>query len=334
MDEKRSGDRQIGPIDASRVPRYAGIASFARLPLIDAVASADVAVVGVPFDAGTSYRPGARFGPSAVREASRLLRPYDPALDLQPFEDQQVVDAGDIACSPFDIAAAIAAIRTQASDLLDQVPRIIAIGGDHTIALPLLQAVVARWGPVALVHFDAHLDTWDTYFDAPFTHGTPFRRAREQGLLLDEHSIHVGLRGPLYADTDLSDDAGLGFKAVHVTDLDDLGVPGVVQRIRQRVGDAPLYLSIDIDVLDPAHAPGTGTPEPGGLSSRELLALLRGLAGLRLVGGDVVEVSPPFDHADITALAASHVVYTLLGLAVKSPLAVPGAGRPDGGPTR
>jgi agmatinase len=319
MDEPRTGGQRVGPIDASRVPRYAGIASFARLPLAETVAAADVAVVGVPFDAGTSYRPGARFGPSAVREASRLLRPYDPALDLQPFEDQQVVDAGDIACSPFDIAAAIADIRAQASDLLDRVPRVIAIGGDHTIALPLLQAVAERWGPVALVHFDAHLDTWDTYFDAPFTHGTPFRRAREQGLLLDDHSIHVGLRGPLYADTDLIEDAGLGFKAIHVTDLDHLGVRGVVERIRERVGSAPTYLSVDIDVLDPAHAPGTGTPEPGGLSSRELLALLRGLAGITLVGGDVVEVSPPFDHADITALAASHVIYTMLGLATKSP---------------
>jgi agmatinase len=329
MDEMRTGHERIGPIDASRVPRYAGIASFARLPLAETVAGADVAVVGVPFDAGTSYRPGARFGPSAVREASRLLRPYDPALAIQPFEDQQVVDAGDFACSPFDIAAAIEAIRVQASDLLDHVPRMIAIGGDHTIALPLLQAVTRRWGPVALVHFDAHLDTWDTYFDAPFTHGTPFRRAREQGLLLDEHSIHVGLRGPLYAGTDLTEDAGLGFKAVHVTDLDELGTRGVVQRIRDRVGDAPVYLSIDIDVLDPAHAPGTGTPEPGGLSSRELLALLRGLAGVQMVGGDVVEVSPPFDHADITALAASHVVYTLLGLALKSPRATPKSGEPE-----
>jgi agmatinase len=274
-----------------------------------------VAVVGVPFDGGTSFRPGARFGPAAVREASRLLRPFDPSMNVEPFEAQQVVDAGDMDVTPFDIASAVTAIQECADELLDRFGRLVSIGGDHTIALPLLRAVAARSGPVALVHFDAHLDTWDTYFGAPVTHGTPFRRAREEGLLLDDHTMHVGLRGPLYGRSDQVEDQALGFAALPLDDMDALGVAGVAQAIKDRIGEAPVYLSIDIDVLDPAHAPGTGTPEPGGMTSRELLAVLRNLSGVNLVGADVVEVAPPFDHAAITALAASHVVYRLLGLA-------------------
>jgi agmatinase len=319
MTEPRTGREHVGPVDASQVPRYAGIATFGRLPGIEAVDAADVAIAGVPFDGGTSFRPGARFGPAAVREASRLLRPYDPALGIEPFELQQVVDAGDFACSPFSIPDAIDAIYAAAAGLLATVGRLICIGGDHTIAFPLLKAVSEKWGPVALVHFDAHLDTWDSYFNAPYTHGTPFRRAREHGFLLDEHSVHVGLRGPLYDAADLVSDGDLGFMAIHATDLDRLGAESIIASIRDRIGDAPVYLSVDIDVLDPAHAPGTGTPEPGGLTSRELFAILRGLAGLRLVGADVVEVSPPYDHASLTALAAAQVAYTMLGLAAVSP---------------
>jgi agmatinase len=236
-------------------------------------------------------------------------------MGVEPFDAQQVVDAGDMAVTPFDIPTAVAAIKDCADELLERFGRLVSIGGDHTIALPLLRAVAARSGPVALVHFDAHLDTWDTYFGAPVTHGTPFRRAREEGLLLDDHTMHVGLRGPLYGTADEAEDRALGFAALHLDDMDELGVPGVVRAIRDRIGDAPVYVSIDIDVLDPAHAPGTGTPEPGGMTSRELLAVLRGLAGVNLVGADVVEVSPPFDHAAITAVAAAHVVYRLLGLA-------------------
>ena len=165
-----------------------------------------------------------------------------------------------------------------------------------------------------MLHFDAHLDTWDTYFGAPFTHGTPFRRASEEGLLDPEHCLHVGIRGPLYDRSDLSSDASLGFRTIHCRELDEIGVAGVIDRIRARVADRPLYLSIDIDVLDPAHAPGTGTPELGGMTSRELLAIVHGLSGLNLVGADVVEVSPPFDHAEITSLAAATVAYKMIGL--------------------
>ncbi|MBB5084074.1 agmatinase [Nonomuraea sp. NPDC059007] len=300
-----------GPLDSSKIPRFAGPATFARLPRLDEVGRADVAVVGVPFDSGVSYRPGARFGPAAVREASRLLRPYHPALDLSPFETVQVADAGDIACNPFDIGEAVETIAASAA-ALDA--RLVTIGGDHTIALPLLRAAAERHGPVALLHFDAHLDTWDTYFGAAYTHGTPFRRAVEEGLLDTSALSHVGIRGPLYGKRDLEEDRRLGFGILTSSDVMRRGVDEVVDILRQRVGDRPLYISVDIDVLDPAHAPGTGTPEAGGLTSRELLEILRGLADRAIVGADVVEVAPAYDHAEITSVAAAHVAYDLVSL--------------------
>ncbi|MFL6056591.1 MAG: agmatinase [Actinoallomurus sp.] len=302
----------VGPVVASVVPRFAGPATFARLPRLDEVSDVDVAVVGVPFDAGVSYRPGARFGPAHVRESSRLLRPYNPALDVSPFGRQQVVDAGDIAVNPFSIDEAVREIEAGSDALLERAGRLLTIGGDHTIALPLLRSLARRHGPVAVVHFDAHLDTWDTYFGAATTHGTPFRRASEEGLLDLSGCMHVGIRGPLYDSADLKDDAELGFQAVHAREMEDLGTRGVIERIRERVQDLPVYVSVDIDVLDPAFAPGTGTPESGGLLSRELLAILRAFADLRLVGGDIVEVAPAYDHAEITGIAASHVGYELL----------------------
>jgi agmatinase len=305
------------------VPRFAGPSTFARLPRRDQVDRCDIAIVGVPFDAGTTYRPGARFGPIAVRTASRALRSYHPVLDVMPFQSQQVADAGDITANPFDIAEAIGQIESGARELLQGAEHFIAIGGDHTIALPLLRAVRERWGPVALLHFDAHLDTWDTYFGARYTHGTPFRRAWEEGLLLEDHSIHVGIRGPLFDRDDLVDDERMGFRIVSAMELESTGVAEVVGRVRERLGDAPVYVSIDIDVLDPAAAPGTGTPEAGGLTSRELLGILRGLAGANLVAADVVEVAPAYDHAEITATAASHVVYELVSLMARSRTATP-----------
>ena len=304
----------IGPIDSSKVPRFAGPATFARLPRIDQVSKADVAVVGIPFDSGVSYRPGARFGPAAVREASRLLRPYHPGLDVSPFERAQVVDAGDIAANPMDIPLAIDTVQREAGSLLDDGAKLVSIGGDHTIALPLLRALAQRHGPVALLHFDAHLDTWDSYFGASYTHGTPFRRAVEEGLLDTSALCHVGIRGPLYDRGDLTGDKELGFGIVTSADVLRRGVDEVVGGLRERIGDRPLYVSVDIDVLDPAHAPGTGTPEAGGLTSRELLEILRGLAGTNLVSADVVEVAPAYDHAEITSIAASHVAYDLVSL--------------------
>jgi agmatinase len=312
-------DGHIGPVVASIVPRFAGPATFARLPRLDEVSDVDVAVVGVPFDGGVSYRPGARFGPAHVRESSRLLRPYNPAQEVAPFGRQQVADAGDIAVNPFSIEEAVRQIEVGADELLERSGRLLTIGGDHTIALPLLRSVARRHGPVAVVHFDAHLDTWDTYFGAATTHGTPFRRASEEGLLDPSGCLHVGIRGPLYAAADLTEDAGLGFQTVPAREMEHLGTRGVAERIRERVGDRPVYVSVDIDVLDPAFAPGTGTPESGGLLSRELLAILGTFAGTRLVGADVVEVAPAYDHAEITGIAASHVAYELLSAMALTP---------------
>ena len=311
----------IQPVSGKLVPRYAGPSTFARIPELRDVDSCDVAIIGVPFDAGTSYRPGARFGPQAVRQASRQLRTnYHPNYDVEPFKVQQVADAGDITCNPFNIDEAIKQIEDGATDLLNKVGSIVTIGGDHTIALPLLRAVNKKCGqPVALVHFDAHLDTWDTYFGAPYTHGTPFRRAREEGLFLDDASMHVGIRGPLYSRDDLKEDQDLGFKIIHCDDFQTQSIDQIVKRIRDRVGDNPLYLSIDIDVLDPAHAPGTGTPEIAGMTSREMLNVLRGLSGMNLVSADVVEVAPAYDHAELTSTAAATIVYELINIIANNP---------------
>ncbi len=302
----------VGPADATVVPRYAGEATFARLPRIDEVSRADVAVLGVPFDSGVSYRPGARFGPAHIRESSRLLRPYNPALQVSPFASLQVADAGDLAVNPFSIEEAITAVERGARAMLERAGCLLTLGGDHTIALPLLRALAGVHGPLAVVHFDAHLDTWDTYFGAAYTHGTPFRRASEEGLLDRSGCLHVGIRGPLYAGADLTVDSELGFAVISAPDVDQVGVAGMAERIRERVGDRPVYVSVDIDVLDPAHAPGTGTPEAGGLSSRELLAALRQFSRLNLIGADIVEVAPAYDHAQITGIAAAHAAYELL----------------------
>jgi agmatinase len=314
-DDAAGAGGPIGPVDGRLVPRFAGSSTFARLPEIDRVSDYDVAILGLPFDSGTSYRPGARFGPMGIRQASRHLRPgHHVELDCTPFGKIQVVDAGDVAITPFSIDSALSQISGHASEILHGGRKIVAMGGDHTVALPMLRSVVREHGPVALVHFDAHLDTWDTYFNAPTTHGTIFRRAFEEGLLVEDHSIHVGIRGPIYGQADLEDDRRFGFRTVRASDLTTLGTAGAIDAIVARTDGLPVYLSLDIDVLDPAFAPGTGTPEMGGVTSRELLEVLRGLRGLNLVGADVVEVAPAYDHAEITTLAAATVMFDLITL--------------------
>lgn len=302
----------LGPVDASRTPRFAGIATFARLPRLDEVDHADIAILGIPFDSGVSYRPGARFGPAHVRESSRLLRPYNPATDTDPFAQAQVADAGDISVNPFTIAEAVAEMEQAADHLRQAGTRLIALGGDHTVALPMLRSVAKQHGPVAVIHFDAHLDTWATDFGAPVTHSTPFRVASEEGLIDQEASLHIGIRGPLFSRQDLRDDERLGFAIISTAEIEDEGIPLAIARMHARVGDRPVYLSVDIDVLDPAHAPGTGTPEAGGLTSRELLRLLREFSKLNLIGADVVEVAPSYDHAQLTGIAAAHVAYEII----------------------
>jgi agmatinase len=282
-----AGDH-VGQVDATLVPRFAGPPTFARLPRLDEVSSADIVIAGVPFDSGVSYRPGARFGPAHVRASSMLLRPYNPGPAIAPFAQLQVADAGDIAVNPFDITEAIGQVEAGARTLTEDGARVLTLGGDHTIALPLLRVASRRHGPVAVLHFDAHLDTWDTHFGASYTHRTPFRRASEEGLIDREHSVHVGIREPLYAASDLADDAVLGFQVISCPEVESIGVTGLIERMHARLGGGPAYVSLDIDVLDPAHAPGTGTPEAGGLSARELLAVLRSLSTVTLVRADIV----------------------------------------------
>lgn len=314
----------ISPVDAQVVPRYAGFSTYARLPRLEDLPTGntcDLAVVGIPFDSGVTYRPGARFGPSAIREASRILRPYNRYAKVFPWGRCQVVDAGDISVTPFSITKAVTMIEEGALNLLRRNPglRLMTIGGDHTIAFPLLKAVNTHFGvKPALIHFDAHLDTFPPYFGEDVTHGTPFRNAFDQGLFDSHHSIHVGLRGPIYSPADDEEDKKIGFAHVHCQDIQREGVQAVIKKIKDTVKDVPLYISIDIDVLDPAHAPGTGTPEIGGFTSRELQAILLGLDGHVVVGADVVEVAPAYDHAQLTALAASQVTYELLSLMCKN----------------
>lgn len=314
MSNPKRAQNIVGAVDPTVQPRYAGWTTFARLPRLQDVSSADVLVVGVPFDSAVTYRPGARFGPNAIRQGSRLIRGYNPELDIKPFEVCQFADAGDIACSPFDISLAVNQIATELTALLAFGARAVVLGGDHSVALPSLRAAHSANGPMALVHFDAHLDTFDGMYGADITHGTPFRRAFEEGLLLTDRSIHVGVRGSIYDHKDLVEDAGFGFTCVRCQEIDTVGAQGIVERIASRVGDAPVYVSVDIDVLDPAHAPGTGTPEAGGMTSRELLEIIRGMRDLNLVGADVVEVSPAYDYAEITAVAAANVTWEFLSV--------------------
>ncbi len=309
----------VGQVDALAVPRFAGVRTFARLPILEQVGRADVAVLGAPFDGATTFRGGSRFGPAAIREASLLLRPYNEPLGISPFADVQVADAGDAPASPIDVLAGHEAIRVAAAEVVAAGGRVVGLGGDHSVSLPLVRAAAERRGPVALLQLDAHTDTWDEYFGAKVTHGTMFRRAVEEGAIDGGRSVQIGLRGSLYSPEDMEENAALGFRTLLARDFDAAGVTGALALAAERLR-GPVYVTVDIDVLDPAFAPGTGTPEAGGLTSRELLAILRGLAttGLDIVGADVVEVSPPYDPAGATAVAAANVAYDLVGLAALS----------------
>ena len=313
--ERPEEDRPVGQVDALAVPRFAGLRTFARLPLLSDLGRADVAVLGAPFDGATTFRAGARFGPAAIREASLLLRPYNDAQAIAPFAAVQVADAGDAPASPVDIEAAHGAIEQAARAISDDGARVLGLGGDHSVSLPLLRAAFAAHGPLSLLQLDAHTDTWDSYFGARYTHGTIFRRAVEEGLIDAGASVQIGLRGSLYGAEDLDENRALGFTTLLARDFEPAGVAGALELASKKLRP-PVYVTVDIDVLDPAFAPGTGTPEAGGLTSRELLALLSGLAGLELeiAGADLVEVSPPYDPAGVTGVAAANAAYELVAL--------------------
>jgi agmatinase len=304
-----------GPPDASGAPRYTGVRTFARCPLVDSPVGVDVGFVGVPFDTATSFRAGARFGPEGIRAASQLLRPYHPPLDVDVFAGRSVADLGDLDVTPGNAARTADQIADQLSVLITAGVTPIVLGGDHSIVLGELRAHASAHGPVGLVLLDAHADVWDAYYGERLFHGTPFRRAVEEGLLLPERSLLAGMRGPLYGEGDLGAATELGFELLDEERLHELGPEGYGAAVRERVGDAPAFLSFDIDVFDPAFAPGTGTPEAAGLTPREALALLRSLAGLSFVGFDLVEVSPPYDGpGQTTAMLAANVAYEFLAL--------------------
>ena len=306
---------RYGPPDAFGAPRYTGVRTFARCPHVREVEGVDVAAVGVPFDTATSFRAGARFGPEAIRSASALLRPYHPPLDVDVFAGQSVVDWGDLDVTPGNAERTMEQIASGLEPLIAAGVTPIVFGGDHSIALGELRAHAAVHGPLGLVLLDAHADVWDAYYGERIFHGTPFRRALEEGLLAPERSLLAGMRGSLYGADDVQAPAGLGFEVLDDAQLRELGPADAATRVRERIGGGPVFLSFDIDVFDPAFAPGTGTPEVAGLQPREALGYLRALAGIRLVGFDLVEVSPPYDGpGQPTALLAANVAYEFLAL--------------------
>jgi agmatinase len=303
------------PADSFETPRFSGVRTFMRLPNVQDLKNANAAIVGAPFDTGASFRTGARFGPEGVRSASHLLRPYNPSQDVSIFDHLSVIDYGDVPVVPGFIEESYERIAVG----LEEVHRAgvvpIVLGGDHSVALPELRAAAAVHGPLALVQFDSHADTWDAYFGKKYNHGTVFRRAVEEDLLLPEHSIQVGMRGSLYDQGDLEASRELGFALLTTEAVRKLGIGETSDRIRERVGKAKAYVSFDVDFVDPAFTPGTGTPEVGGFTSLEALELVRGLSGIDIAGCDIVEVYPQYDSpAQITALLAATVAFEFLSL--------------------
>jgi agmatinase len=303
------------PLDAQVIPRFAGIRTYMRAPHVRDLAGVDAAVYGIPFDTATSYRTGSRFGPEAIRSASALIRPYHPALAVNIVDELSIVDYGDLPVSPGDTERTYAQVEEALAPVVEAGVFPVAMGGDHSITLPELRSLAQRHGPLALVLLDAHADTWDSYYGERYFHGTPFRRAMEEGLLAPERSTLAGMRGPLYAAADLDEPRGWGFEILTCDALRALSPADYGRLVRDRAGDGPLYLSFDIDVIDPAFAPATGTPEVAGLLPHEALGFLRALAGLTFTGFDVVEVAPAYDGpGQQTALLAAAIGYELLAL--------------------
>jgi guanidinopropionase len=293
-------------------PRFGQIATFMLLPAAASPHGLDVALLGIPYDGGTSYRPGARFGPRAIREQSSLIRSWHPVLKVHPFERLRVADCGDVDVTPISIEDTYAAVSRRLDEVIAAGAVPLCVGGDHSVTLPILRSLGRRHGPVGVVHFDAHPDTWDEYFGHKFFHGTPFRRAVEERVIDPKRFIQIGLRGPLYGADDFAFHDAHGIEAIRIETVKERGVAWVAARL-ERLRGCPVYCSFDIDAVDPAYAPATGTPEVGGLTSYEALCLVRSLVGLDLVGADIVEVSPPYDGpGQITALLAANLMFELV----------------------
>lgn len=313
MKPRRLAGPKPAPVDALVYPRFSGISTFMRLPHIPRAQELDIALIGIPFDGGATYRSGPRFGPRHVRAQSCMIRPWNPVLNVDPFSKWRVADYGDLSINPLSLDDTYARITSQLDDVLRAGACTLCVGGDHSILLPILRAIHKKFGPVALVQFDAHNDTWGGYFGSPHSHGTPVRRAVEEGLLLKGHVLQVGLRGQVYSKDDFNFGRKHKFSVVTAEEFHRQGLPAVNKALKRFRGK-PVYVTLDIDVVDPAFAPGTGTPQVGGLSSFQILELVRCLKGQSLIGADLVEVSPPYDNGEITSLLAANLLYEMLCL--------------------
>ncbi|MFY2824910.1 agmatinase [Ruegeria sp. MALMAid1280] len=300
------------PISGNDLARFSGPNTFMRLPQADTLAGLDVAVLGIPMDIGTSWRSGTRFGPKQIRSESAMIRPYNMANSAAPFDSLQIADIGDLAINTFSLAESLKIIKESYDAILAQGVTPVAMGGDHSITLPILRAIAAKHGPVALVHVDAHADVNDEMFGEKETHGTVFRRAYEEGLIVADKTFQIGIRGSGYAASDFTEAKGWGFRQFPAWELWQQNLTEIGSQIRKTVGDHPVYISYDIDSLDPSFAPGTGTPEIGGLTTPQALQLIHALAGLNVVGCDLVEVSPPYDPTGNTALTAANLLFEML----------------------
>ncbi|MBY6081405.1 agmatinase [Ruegeria arenilitoris] len=300
------------PISGNDLARFSGPNTFMRLPAADSLAGLDVAVLGVPMDIGTSWRSGTRFGPKQIRAESAMIRPYNLATFAAPFDSLQIADIGDLAINTFSLADSLRIIKESYDAILAQGVIPVAMGGDHSITLPILRAVAAKHGPVALVHVDAHADVNDEMFGERETHGTVFRRAYEEGLIVPDRTFQVGIRGSGYAASDFTEAKGWGFRQFPAWELWQQNLTQIGALIRKEIGKHPVYVTYDIDSLDPAYAPGTGTPEIGGLTTPQALQLIHALGGMNVVGCDLVEVSPPYDPSGNTALTAANLLFELL----------------------
>jgi len=313
MKPKKSTKPHPQPVDALVYPRFSGVPTFMRLPHITAAEDLDIAIIGIPFDGGTTYRPGSRFGPRNVRVQSAMIRPWNPVLNVNPFAKWRIGDFGDLSINPLSIEDTYGRITKQLVEILREDTRTLCVGGDHSILLPILRAIHKQFGPVGFIQLDAHGDTWGGYFGSPHSHGTPVKYAVEEGLIAKGCGLQVGLRGQVYSDEDF--DFARKHKIEIVTSEEfHQGGTKLVKKHLEKLRNRPVYVTLDIDVVDPAFAPGTGTPQVGGLSSAQVLELVRGLKGLNLVGCDLVEVSPPYDNGEITSLLAANLIYELLCL--------------------
>jgi agmatinase len=299
------------PVDALVYPRFSGISTFMRLPHITQHEEFDIAILGIPFDGGTTYRPGPRLGPRHVREQSSIIRPWNPVLKTNPFAKYRIADYGDFSVNPLSIEDTFHRVEAQMEPLLRAGTRCASVGGDHSLSLPILRAIAKKYGPVGVIQFDAHNDLWDSYFGSRYSHGTPFRRAIEEGLILEDSFLQVGLRGQVYDEHDFDFAHKHKVKMITAEEFHAGGM-SLFDRQLRAFRNKPVYITLDIDCVDPAYAPGTGTPQVGGFTSIQILNLVRALKGLNIIGCDLVEVSPPFDTGEITSLLAANLLYELL----------------------